>query len=422
MRYPPTPPRRGRRGAVLAQVVLCLTALVGVLAITLDGGVLLAERRRAQATADAAALAAVADLFKNYMTNNGVGTSSASTSAMTTASANGYTGSNSVVTVNLNPSNYQGGPNAGTQIPPGYAEVIVTYNQPRFFSSLWGTANLPVSARAVARGQWLPASPGVLVLNPTAPGALTANGNGDMTVWNAPIVVDSNSSSAITVSGTHSVVADPSPNQPILDFGGYSGSGTVNPTPTPLAVPTPDPLRFLPEPSSTMAAGTITNKNGVTTLTPGYFGSSSNLTFNNKTVVLNPGIYYIDTAFSVQGNSSGSVTGNGVMLFISTNGSLSLAGQGTVTLSPPTSGTYQGVTVFEDRTSTTPLNITGNGKFNLTGTFYAAKAPVKVAGNGDASLGSQYISDTVQAAGNGVANIVYNNNTVGRTRVLNLVE
>jgi uncharacterized membrane protein len=57
--------RLARRGAVLAQMVLCVTVILGIIAICLDGGVLLAERQHAQATADAAALAAAADLFKN---------------------------------------------------------------------------------------------------------------------------------------------------------------------------------------------------------------------------------------------------------------------------------------------------------------------------------------------------------------------
>ena len=38
----------------------------------------------------------------------------------------------------------------------GYAEVIVTYNQPAVFSAIWGSGVLPVTARAVARGLLAP--------------------------------------------------------------------------------------------------------------------------------------------------------------------------------------------------------------------------------------------------------------------------
>src|SRR5947208_11412060 len=55
-------------------VVLSITVLLGVAAVGLDGGILISERRHAQATADAAALAAAADLFKYARTLNGVDT------------------------------------------------------------------------------------------------------------------------------------------------------------------------------------------------------------------------------------------------------------------------------------------------------------------------------------------------------------
>ena len=54
-----------RRGMVTAQVALSLSALMAMLAVVADGGLLLVERRHAQATADAAALAAASDLYGN---------------------------------------------------------------------------------------------------------------------------------------------------------------------------------------------------------------------------------------------------------------------------------------------------------------------------------------------------------------------
>src|SRR5437763_175740 len=93
-----------RRGAVAAQVAVSLLAIMGVAAIALEGGMLQAERRRAQATADTAALAAAADLYKRWNTNSGTDADSsgrspptdpttgmAYKSAMAIAAANGYT-------------------------------------------------------------------------------------------------------------------------------------------------------------------------------------------------------------------------------------------------------------------------------------------------------------------------------------------
>jgi len=154
-----------RRGMVTAQVVLSLSVLMAMLAVVADGGLLLVERRHAQATADAAALAAASDLYENWSKDNPNGTDSlgtANSSAMYVASANLYTndGTTSTVTVNISPAKYSGGPNAGTTLPPGYAEATVTWYQQRFFSGIFGSGAIPVSARAVARGVGSPPPPG----------------------------------------------------------------------------------------------------------------------------------------------------------------------------------------------------------------------------------------------------------------------
>jgi len=61
-----------RRGMVAIMAAVCFTVLLAAAALALDGGALLTERRHAQETADAAALAAADDLFLNYPANNGV--------------------------------------------------------------------------------------------------------------------------------------------------------------------------------------------------------------------------------------------------------------------------------------------------------------------------------------------------------------
>ena len=58
---------------VVILACVSMVAILGVLALSLDGGSLMAERRKAQAAADAAALAAACDLYDNYWTNNGAG-------------------------------------------------------------------------------------------------------------------------------------------------------------------------------------------------------------------------------------------------------------------------------------------------------------------------------------------------------------
>ncbi len=140
--------RRGS-GSLTVLVAICLTAILGVAAMALDGGLLLDSKRCVQAAADGAALAAADSLFSNYGTNDGLDPSgTAQASALLTASANGFSndGVTSVVTVNIPPAsgNFIG--------KSGYAEVIVQFNQTRGFSSIYSSAALPVSGRAVASG------------------------------------------------------------------------------------------------------------------------------------------------------------------------------------------------------------------------------------------------------------------------------
>jgi uncharacterized membrane protein len=54
---------RSRRGVSLVLIVISLVSLMGVLAVSLEGGLLVTEHRNAQATADAAAMAAAADMY-----------------------------------------------------------------------------------------------------------------------------------------------------------------------------------------------------------------------------------------------------------------------------------------------------------------------------------------------------------------------
>jgi len=196
--------RARRRGMIAVAVAVCLVVMFGVVAIALDGGGLLAERRHAQATADAAALAAACDLYDNYWLNNGADPNgTARASALKTAASNGYAndGTTSIVNVNMPPTS---GLYAGRS---GYVEVVVQFNQTRAFSNIFSSGPIPVRARAVALGAAVAANVGILVLDPTGKGAFNAQGGGSSTVTSTPIVVNSNHPEAAIAGGGGSVAA-----------------------------------------------------------------------------------------------------------------------------------------------------------------------------------------------------------------------
>src|SRR5262245_62449857 len=118
-------PGKRRPGTVAVLVAVSMIALLSMVALSLDGGTLLAERRHSQATSDSAALSAACDLYDKYWTNSGADPDGiAKTSALKTAFANGYKndGTLSKVTVNIPPLSVP------YQHLRSYAEVVVEYN------------------------------------------------------------------------------------------------------------------------------------------------------------------------------------------------------------------------------------------------------------------------------------------------------
>ena len=182
--------------------------------------------------------------------------------------------------------------------------------------------------------------------------------------------------------------------------------------------PTPDPLAYLPEPDpSTLTVQPVPGGTSVS-LQPGrYVGG---LSFSGQTTVtMAPGIYYMDGGgFSMAGQ--GSLNAAGVMIF--SDAGLNITGLGSVTWSPPTSGIYQGISYFQDRSSSTTAKVAGNGGYNITGTFYLAGGLADLQGNGDASIASQVVALLMKSGGNGVTAINWSAPATAPTRVISLVE
>jgi Flp pilus assembly protein TadG len=416
-----------RQGAVAVLVAVCMVMLLSFVAIAVDGGSLLDQRRHAQSTADAAALAAAESLFKNYLTNYGLDPSgAAATAAKSIAAANGYSndGTSSVVSVRTSPQTYAGGPNQGKVLPPGYVEVAVQYNQQRFFSKILGTGSIPIPARAVARGRWAPAFVGIHVLDLHEPSALRATGGANGSVaGGASVIVNSDASDAAVTTGGSTLKASR------FDVtGGTSGGGFIGEVQTGTP-PQPDPLRNIPQPIasdySEQSNGPKHYSNGNRTISPGVYNGGIAIT-GQANVTMEPGVYYMKGGgFSMTGQ--GNLLAHGVIIYNDPKQSsdvISISGSngGSVTMTPPTSGVYKGLTLFQNRSATQDMNVSGNGSFHMTGTFYAANALMNVTGNGAGQIGSQYVSRLLDINGGGGLGIDYDPDQVVPRRILGLVE
>lgn len=407
---------RGEQGQVLLLSALFLVVLLGAAGLAIDIGVARAQKQSAQVAADAAAMAGADDLPCECTTWWA--------DAQTYAAKNGFTDGSGGVSVSVNNPPVDGAHKNDTNS----VKVVITKQVPTLFASVFGIGSINVKVSAVATSAVSNTPPCVLcVLNRSRSGALTNNGNPEVSVSNGGIVVDSSSSTAAIFNGNPNVTATT-----IGVVGNYLSNGnvTLSPKPATGVTPVPDPLANVPAPAvSGPNNGTvILNGNGSQTLSPGIYSMIINN--GNGTLTLNPGIYVITGQLILNGNPD--IIGQGVTIYFTCSGysgsktepcngssgaGLTLNGNPTYDLTAPTSSNcggspstcpYDGLTVFYDRGNTAGLTLNGNPGDNFTGTIYAKSAKATLNGNPAVNqLNSLIVVDTAVLNGNGQLNLVF---------------
>jgi hypothetical protein len=151
---------------------------------------------------------------------------------------------------------------------------------------------------------------------------------------------------------------------------------------------------------------------------PGLYPNPVNITSSQTNIPT--GIYIFEQGLTISGNSSTIVTSGpgGVLFFIgiptppalpgtAQTAAYSVAGNGTLTLNAMTTGTYAGVVMFQSRTDSNTLNISGNGStavLTYGGFIYAPDAQVQTTGNGSTHV-KGIVSNSLQCGGNGAVTI-----------------
>ena len=161
-------------------------------------------------------------------------------------------------------------------------------------------------------------------------------------------------------------------------------SCTTSPPPGSYPTPLLDPLRFMTAPDETgLSVFNDGNYHG-----PGVYTSTLRIT-SSTTFAAGP--YILGNGISVTGSSTISVTGvspvtgNGVMLY-NKSGSISFAGSSTISLAPPTTGQYKGIIIFQSRTNTSAVTLSGGSGISPIGIVYAPASSSVTLGTGGASL------------------------------------
>src|ERR1700691_159760 len=389
-----------KRGQSLLMATLATGLIFGSLALAVDVGWGYFRREPPQAPADSAALAAVRAAVhsppSSFTCGSGVvwcsttATACPSTTpgsaantydnACMLAAANGLSGQ--TVTIQANTSSSVptvSGPTVGY-----WVTARVYHTATAWFGGLLGANSLTASVRSTAAA--IAGSGGggcIYVLDPSAGNSFLA-GNDFQAKFGCGVYVNSSanantsSGAAMEVTGSAYIQA---PSINIVGSYHQDNNGSTSVTPSTGTTAVTDPLVNLPSPTvgSSCSSGNFTSWQSTQyTPAPGtYCGFSLG---NGMNAQLSGGTYIIDGGtFSIQGGSTLTATG-GVMIYLTNGATVNIANGSTVTLSAQTSGSYEGILFYQDRSMTSPgsSTIAGGANLNLTGSLYFPHALLNI--------------------------------------------
>jgi Flp pilus assembly protein TadG len=373
---------RDESGQALVIAALSMTCLLGFVALATDVGVMLREKRLAQIAADSAAIAGALEL--NF--------SDVSAAAQAAAAQNGFTSGANGATVTVN------GPSAGPALGPhagngSYVEVIVSQNQPTIFMWMFGRSAVTVNARAVATLG--PSQSCLYTLGTTGTGISLSN-NAKLNAPGCGIIVDSSSATAISVVGGAKITAG---SVGVVGGASTSNGGSTSPAAVSNIAPTSDPLSALQPPSynpASCGSDPLThfgNGGSSYSVGPGSpFSTTQNgntvcytsltLGANGDTVTVNPGIYVLTGPLTFASGTT--LGGQGVTFYLTGGGSVSIGNNANPNFSAPTSGAYNGILFYQDRSNANTASIQGGASSTLSGILYFPDTALTI-GNGTTS-------------------------------------
>jgi len=422
-----------RRGVVLVWVAALLVLFVTLIGVGIDSAYVLVTKQQLSNAADAAALAAVAQVHGDL--------NEVRAEAYNVALAN--SAAKAPVELDLNEENDPAGDivigqydeAARTFTPtledPNAVKVVARRSSsapggplPLLFGPAFGADSASVTASSIAAiGGGTGA--GLVVLNRTDERSLYAHGTVDLNVVGGAIHINSSHSNGGYFWGANLVNA-PRINvkgmDPGVAIGGNSVYGGEIYTDKP---PLRDPLRLLPAPpvGSPMTPSGIT-ASGV--YAPGYYPDGIDLG-GGDVVVLQAGIYVLG-GDGLNVSAGANLSGLETMFYILSPAGINVSGSGDVLITPPTSGTYNGVSIFQARDNTSLGYVSGTGF--ATGELFAAgvgavylpNAKLEIRGTGSGLNFHQLIADKLEIHGTGEVTIRFFGHIPAAANFVYLVE
>jgi hypothetical protein len=293
----------------------------------------------------------------------------------------------------------------------------------------------PVRARGVAGAENLQSGYAIMALDPNnTQYALWAQSGADVHVNGGGILVNSGASDA--ARNDQNVPSRFTVQSPYaLDVHGQAvGYWSQDNVPVNGSHPqVDDPFALFPKPDitgMTVYTSLPAPVGGVTTLEPGVYKVLIKGAGTDE-FHLNPGVYVVEKGFDTSGN--GIMNGTDIFIYNTYTtypnnpgltpscSDVEISGNGIVTLSAMTTGTWANMLFFQDPACTNDFEIAGNAVFTGDGSFYLPNAPFKFNGNNATLNGSQLIAKTVNIE-NGNLTINYNPNNTAQPILPRLAE
>lgn len=401
--------KRTEKGQALILITFAIVGLIGLTALTVDGGMAYSDRRHAQNAADNSAYAGALAFGRLGRGTNNINIINAANSI---ASANTYDndGTSNIVEVDVATAPTGACPNSldGVDIT-----VTITSNLKTFFAPVVGVEQVTNKVSAVSRACGTYTAPlfdgnAIVSLSPSGTGYGTG-GNSTWTVKGSGIFSNSSSCSngQPSVKITNNATLNLDPGSTITAVGCISGgSGTTGASQYQWS----DYSSLLPR--TPACNGTAYEQNGKWYPESGADGS--NVAFSGD-MVFTAGLYCVTNS---PGPYHGEITGTGVTFYVKpSNFTLKFNGSGNAfTATAPTSGEYAGVLMYvapqvsnNTLLQTQDIDMRGNGYGAFSGSIIAPSAQITMKGNsGTTGLESQIIGYSVLGDGGADIYVDYN--------------
>lgn len=420
-RKPETEPQgwRSREGQVLVMFAAGLMLLLGMVALAVDGGFIMAEKRQAQSAADAGAMAA-AKAKLDYLADEGNSQSAQVSAGKNYASENAGTSEDNV--------------DVDTSPPLGdeYVEVTVSKDVTSFFLRALYDGEWGVSAEAIAGIEpvQIPYALVALGCGPGGNAGIEIDGGGTIDVNEGSIM----SNCGINASGSSNVVTAEGSidaHGSIQGNDNWSAGQGINENRPEVSDPVAEAGVQPPSESAARAVNEVTDeesmRNAVTNLgsqtnpyrcpsgetcemEPGYYGGSVSGLNVHGTLIMKPGIYYFGDNFHLEGQSGNTTfEGTDVLLYFADNArfqpkhariALSHVGADQSECEP----NLDAMVLWID--NGTDFLMQSSGHFALDGVIYAPESRVRLFG-GPESSGMQVIVKSLELAGGNSFDILY---------------